>query len=189
MVRATSVRPTLPPILAGLLTLTLVMPVSSVAQDARGPTTSPLPDSLEVVGAFDYDWSVRTAAGDEVELSEYRGEVLVVNLWATWCPPCVAELGTFERLRQALGNLGSEVKVLLVSPEEPDLVREFAARQDLKGDLVTEARRMPESLGDLVLPTTFVVDRAGRIVLRHRGASDWAQPEILAFLRALAGVR
>jgi len=189
VLRAKSARPKLSPILGGLLTLMLVMPVSSAAQDPRVPTASPLPDSMEVVGAFDYDWSVWTAAGDEVELSEYRGEVLVVNLWATWCPPCVAELGTFERLRQALDNLGSGVKLLLVSPEEPDLVREFAARQGLAGDLVTEARRMPESLGDLVLPTTFVVDRAGRIVLRHRGASDWAQPEVLAFLRALEGVR
>lgn len=143
------------------------------------------PDRLAIVGTFDYDWSVRGADGQEVDVATFHGEVLVVNVWATWCAPCVAELGSFERLGQALGNLGADVRLVLVSPESPEVVAEFARRHDFDLDLVTEGRRMPDSLGELVLPTTFVVDREGRIVLRHRGASDWAQPSILAFLRSL----
>lgn len=143
-------------------------------------------DTLEVLGAFDYDWSVRTADGVERPMRDLRGEVLVVNVWATWCAPCVAELGSFERLGRALDNLDADVRLVFVSPEDPETVAAFAERHGFELDLVTEARRIPSSLGELVLPTTFVVDRRGRIVLRHRGASEWAQPGVVAFLRALA---
>lgn len=143
-------------------------------------------EALAVVGPFDYDWSIRTEAGVEVPLAAYRGEVLVVNFWATWCAPCVAELGSFERLERKLRERGTAVRFLYVSPEDPRQVEAFARRYGHGLDLVTEARRAPASLGDLVLPTTFVVNPAGEIVLRHRGASDWALPAVVQFLSALA---
>lgn len=141
-------------------------------------------DGLEVHGDFDFDWRVRTADGLEVPLERFRGRVIVLNLWATWCPPCVAELGSFERLARALES--TDVVILPVSPEEPSAVRSFLQRHGPGLPLLTEATRAPSSLGPLVLPTTFVVDRAGRIVLRHRGASRWDDPAVVAFLTALA---
>jgi peroxiredoxin len=164
-------------LLALLLALAPAPSTAQVAVPGKG--------GLEVLGTFDYDWSIRTAEGEEVELESLRGEVLVVNFWATWCAPCVAELGSFERLEAQLEAADARVRFLYVSPEDPGQVEGFADRYGYELDLVTEARRAPDSLGDLVLPTTFVVDRKGRILLRHRGASDWAQPEIAAFLFSL----
>ena len=166
-----------------LLALLLALaPAPSTAQVAV-----PGEGELEVLGTFDYDWSIRNAEGVEVPLETLRGEVLVVNFWATWCAPCVAELGSFERLQRQLEAADAGVRFLYVSPEDPGQVEDFADRHGYELDLVTEARRAPDALGELVLPTTFVIDREGRIVLRHRGASDWAQPEVVAFLFSLGG--
>lgn len=183
----------------------LALAPSAVAGQTAGSGTRPateaqLPGGVEVLGTFDYDWSVRTADGVEVPLEAYRGDVLVVNFWATWCAPCVAELGSFERL---IGMLDSDaagasdegggdpeaarVRFLFVSPEAPEQVERFGRRYAPGLELVTEARRAPPSLGEMVLPTTLVVAPGGGIVLRHRGASEWAQPDVARFLRALAG--
>jgi len=126
------------------------------------------------------------ADGTEVDLESLRGEVLVVNFWATWCAPCVAELDSFERLEARLAERGAAVRFLYVSPETPEVVEPFGKRHAPSLDLVTEGRRAPASLGDLVLPTTFVVNRAGEIVMKHRGASDWALPAVAEFLAGLA---
>ncbi len=133
---------------------------------------------------FDYDWSVRTLDHAEVPVERYRGRVLVVNVWATWCPPCVAELASFEVLA---GRVDPErVALLLVSPESASVVEAFQRRHELAAPLVVESRPLPESLGALVLPTTFVVDPTGRVALRHRGAADWGDPRVAAFLDSLS---
>jgi thiol-disulfide isomerase/thioredoxin len=133
---------------------------------------------------FDYDWSVRTLDGVEVPIERYRGRVLVVNVWATWCPPCVAELASFESLARQVDP--ERVALLLVSPEPAETVVAFQRRHDLGVPLVIEERSLPENLGPLVLPTTFVADPLGRIALRHRGAADWGDPRMAAFLDSLS---
>lgn len=168
------------PFVAALTAIVLAPPGG-----ARGQEPS-IERELEVVGMFDPDWSVRRPDGMEIPLNRWEGEVLVVNFWATWCPPCVAELGSFARLESELDARGARVRFLLVSPEDPEVVAEFERRHDIGIELLTEARRAPDSLGEIVLPTTFVVDRRGRIVLKHRGASDWGDPAVVDFLSALA---
>ena len=80
---------------------------------------------------------------------------------------------------------GEGVSFLLVSPEEPKQVARFLQLHQFSLPAFLEAQEMPESFGLEALPTTFVVDRQGRIVLKHRGAADWDLDEVRAFLRAL----
>ncbi len=135
-------------------------------------------------GRADYGWRLRTLDGERVRLERYGGRVLVLNMWATWCPPCVAELASFQRLRDALAGTG--VRLLLVSPEEPDVVAAFLRRHDYDLPVLVEDRRMPDAFGLRALPTTWIIDRDGRIVLKHRGAGQWDDPSVLRFLLHLA---
>lgn len=130
----------------------------------------------------DPDWELRTLEGEELTLGELRGRPVFVNMWATWCPPCVAELASIERLSRALEG---EVRFLLVSPEEPGVVERFARRQQMAVSPVLEATLAPEALGVEALPHTAILDSSGRLVIRHRGATDWDTPEVEALLRSL----
>jgi peroxiredoxin len=146
--------------------------------------TNVAPDGLTIYGRAEYDWQLRTATGGTISLEDYRGRVLFINLWATWCAPCRAELASIERLRDALRD--TDVAFLMVSPEQPKTVQRFLRRHRYDLPALTEAERMPAAFGFRAVPTTFVVDRAGRIVMRHRGAAVWDQESVETFLRHLA---
>lgn len=135
------------------------------------------------VGAF--RWAIRPIGGEEVRLERFRGEVLFVNLWASWCRPCVAELRSIERLRESLGGVDG-VRFVMVSPEGERSVLKFLRRNAYDLPFYTEAQRMPPAFGLRALPTTFIVDRRGRLVLVHRGAADWDTDRVRELITGLA---
>ena len=130
------------------------------------------------------EWRLRTLDGRRVALSDLRGRPVVLNVWATWCRPCVAELASFERLRDSVAADG--VAFAFVSPERVGPVRRFLDRHRYTLPVYLEAERMPGAIGAPALPTTVVLDHTGRVVHRHRGAADWSTPQVRRTLRDLA---
>jgi thiol-disulfide isomerase/thioredoxin len=164
-------------------------PGSGFRSPASGEATSSLPPAVNptgliVHGRADYDWTLRRLDGERVQLEAYRGRVLFINIWASWCAPCVAEMGSIQRLRDSLRDSG--VEFLLVSPEEREPVERFLGRYGYDLPVLLETEEMPAAFGLRALPTTFLVDRSGNIVLKHRGAADWDDDSVRAFLQALA---
>jgi thiol-disulfide isomerase/thioredoxin len=132
----------------------------------------------------DPTWALRTLDDEVFTLADLRGRPVFVNLWATWCPPCVAELASIERLAASVGDA---VSFVLASPEDHRTVRDFVRRHGLGMDPVLEESLAPESFGAVALPHTVILDSEGRLVLRHRGAADWDTDEVRALLVTLAG--
>lgn len=132
----------------------------------------------------DFDWTIRPLEGEPTSLESFRGRVLFIHMWATWCGPCVAEMAQIQALRASLEGTG--VTFLLVSPERPKDVRAFLRRYDYDLPVFLEIQDMPRAFGLEALPSTFIVDRGGRIVFRHRGALEWNQETVRRFLRGLA---
>lgn len=128
-------------------------------------------------------WTLRSLDGGTFTLADLRGRPVFINLWATWCPPCVAELASIDGLAAAVGD---EVAFLLVSPEDEAPVRAFLRRHELGVEPVLEVTLAPDALGAVALPHTVVLDADGRVVLRHRGAADWNTSEVTALLEHLA---
>jgi thiol-disulfide isomerase/thioredoxin len=113
-----------------------------------------------------------TPSGGEVRMADLRGKPLVLNFWATWCPPCVKEMPEFDRFAKGFASQGGQVLGLAV--DNPKAVREFLARSPvgytigLAGfDGTDISRRLGNSSG--ALPFTAVFDREGRIVQRRLG--------------------
>jgi peroxiredoxin len=118
-----------------------------------------------------------------VQLSKYRGKVVLLNFWATWCSPCVAELPSLLQLHRELPN----VVVLGVSiDEDPDAYKSFVERRHVDFTTVRDPSQSAAKLFHTEMwPETYVIDRNGYIRSKYVGATDWSDPEIRAFLKSL----
>lgn len=142
---------------------------------------------LRSYGDADYRWSLESLAGDTLTLARFRGKVMFINVWATWCPPCIAELESIERLAASLReSADSSIAMLLVTPERRATVAPFARRRALATPVYLERKRTPAAWRLFGLPTTYIVAPDGRIVLSHRGATRWDTDQVRDFLRVLA---
>jgi thiol-disulfide isomerase/thioredoxin len=128
------------------------------------------------------------AEGRETRFEAFRGKGLVVNFWATWCPPCVAEMPALDRAHAALARDGIEVLALSSDRGGRTQVAPFYARTGLKNLAMWFDPRgaAGRALGVRGLPTTLILDRAGREVARLEGEAEWDRPEMLAAIRRLA---
>ena len=120
-----------------------------------------------------------------VALNQFRGQIVVLNFWATWCPPCVEEMPSLVQMQRRMRAKG--VTVVAVSID----VDENAYRQFLKEhgvDLLTvrdPAQKTPELYGTHGWPETFIIDRKGVMRRKFIGPVDWTEPEITDFLSKL----
>lgn len=125
--------------------------------------------------------------GAELTLADFRGRVVVLNIWATWCPPCRAEMPTLDRLQAELGGPRFEVVALSVDRAGPAVVRTFYDEEgiDRLALYIDRSMRSMPRLGVVGIPTTLVLDPQGREIARAAGEADWATPEMLAYFRGL----
>ena len=148
--------------------------VGAVALVTLGPEVQ----RVEVGGRAPNFKAVNLATNDSVSLrDEYRGSVTLVNIWATWCGPCIEEMPAIERLYQALGPRGFRVAAVSIDEGDPADVRAFAQRLGITFDLLQDRtgliQRTYQTTG---VPESFLLDRDGVIVKRIIGAHDWGSP-------------
>lgn len=173
--------------LAGLVGLGLLM--GSLLESEMGLPPPPIPAESHagVYGRMPYDWSVSTLDGRTVALDSLRGRVVVVHFWATWCGPCVKELPQIAALAESLRSDG--VTLLALSEESARTIRAFLWRRGLGMPAYRAPPPIPRALVTPGIPSTFVVDRAGWIRLRHVGAAGWNDESARRFVRRLARQR
>ena len=126
--------------------------------------------------------------GNKVSLSSLRGRVVVVNFWATWCPPCRTEMPSMERLYRDLK--GSGLALLAVAVKEnkkqvADFMRDFGLSFPA---LLDTDGRVSRSYGTVGLPNTYLIDRKGRLIGHKPGSRDWATASTVEFFRKLLAV-
>jgi len=126
-------------------------------------------------------------AGTVLTLEDFRGKVVVLNLWATWCTPCREEMPTLDALQAQLGGERFEVVALSIDRAGPSVVREFYQEVGIRHLrlYIDPSMRSPAALGVAGIPTTLVVDPDGRELARLVGPADWAAPDMLAYFGGL----
>ena len=138
---------------------------------------------LAIHGHADYAWTIRPLDGEPIELEAFRGDVLMINLWASWCTPCVREMETIERLAKRLAD--TEVRFLIVAAEGERAVRRHLRRYSYDLPIYLEVDPIPPPFGLRGLPTSWIVDRQGRILVRRHGEAVWDTDEVERFVRSL----
>lgn len=110
------------------------------------------------------DFTVRTLAGDKVTLSDLRGEVVLVNFWATWCPPCRLEIPGFQRVYDDYKDQGFTVVGLSTDEEGPGIVRSFVTDKGITYPVGMATEEMRRLYGGVdALPQSFLLDRTGHV--------------------------
>jgi thiol-disulfide isomerase/thioredoxin len=147
------------------------------------PPDFPAKDQLTVYGEADPDWSVQSLDGDPVSMAELEGKVVFLNLWATWCMPCVAEMPSIQELHRSLE--GEEVAFLLVSDEDAETVRGLLEEEGLDLPVYLRTGDLPAEFASRGIPATFIIDPEGTIVYRHVGSAKWGDESCAEFIRGL----
>ncbi len=139
-------------------------------------------DAKDRLHLKDYNWSLIDAKGREVNLESYKGKVILINNWATWCPPCVAEMPSLQKLYNVYKN---NVVFLFVAHDKPDKVQMFLQKNALHIPVYFAQSNPPSLLQSSSIPTTYIIDQNGAIVVQKTGAADWNSGQVHKILDKL----
>lgn len=139
------------------------------------------PSTIEAskrVKLLSYNWKLRDTKGRYFDFSTAEGKVIIINFWATWCPPCIAEMPSLEALYQKY-KTNDNVVFLFVSNEERDVLDMFVEQNNYNFEVHQALTAYPKALTVSSIPRTFVINKNGAIVIDKSGAANWASDRVI----------
>lgn len=123
-------------------------------------------------------WKLMDLEGKEVTSTQFQGKVVVVDFWATWCPPCVKEIPGYIELQKKYGSEGLVIVGVSLDQKGPTHVKKFADAKGMNYQIVMGDDKVADAFGGIqVIPTTFIINREGRIVHQKTGAMSHEEYE------------
>lgn len=121
--------------------------------------------------------------GEITSLKSLKGNVIFLNFWATWCPPCIAEMPSIQKLHAEMGN---DIAIVLLSFDDDfEKAKAFDKRKEYNLPIYAPASNLPSTFTSSALPTTYIIDKKGNIVLTHKGMADYNTTKFKDFLKSL----
>lgn len=148
-------------------------------------------DTIKHVQFAERNWKLKAFLGDTVNFSSSKGHVIIINFWATWCPPCVKEMGSFQKLYNSYQDKidfyfiskGNSVR----KPEKPSKIKAFLKAHELSLPIFRALGKPPKPIDGWSLPTTYIISKSGEIIVEKNGEADWNNPKIRKLLDRLIG--
>lgn len=128
-----------------------------------------------------YNMELENSKGERVSMEEFKGKVIFMNVWATWCAPCIDEMPTIQNLFQEVDK--ERVNFIMLSMDQDfEKAIEFRNKNEFDFEIYRLIGPMPALYHTKLIPTTFVIDSAGNLVLQHDGMGKFDSPEFKEFL-------
>lgn len=164
----------------GLLATGLMNPdVEEITHMKSNNTTSPTPIGPKA----DMNFKLIDVNGKVTSLQELKGKVIFINLWATWCPPCIAEMPSIDSLYKTVGD---DVAFVMVSLDRDfETAKAFNERKGYNFPIYAPAGGIPAMYNTNSIPSTYVIDALGNLALTHRGMADYSDSKFIEFLKSL----
>jgi thiol-disulfide isomerase/thioredoxin len=165
---------------AAVLSYVLLMDARPLPSGEKISAAPPVVASLPAARFFD-------AEGQAQTLADYKGRVVLVNLWAVWCPPCVVELPDLDRLHAAMKGKDFKLLPIAVGKHEAQQIQTFFDDKGLDhlGVFIDSEREIMSKWPVGGLPVSFLIDRDGTVVEKFDGIRDWSSPEMMAKIKVL----
>ncbi len=150
-------------------------------RDSTLKTTEPIQPGLKMP-----NFTFPDINGKEVSLSDHRGKVVLVNVWATWCPPCRQEMPSMQSLYEKFKGENFEILAVSIDSEGREAVAPFMRKMNLTFPALLDPGETIRSLyGITGVPESFIIDKQGILVEKIIGPINWATPEVFFFFKDL----
>jgi len=173
-------------ILFGVLLVALILPQSRKhIQITLAQLVSFSPSEIEEANQHTikaYTGTFFDLEGNRAVFKASKGKVVLVNFWATWCPPCIAELPSLSALHM---QFGEQVDFYFISNESPETLQSFLNSKNLELPVFTSVSQLPKELNYTSFPTTIVISKHGKIIIKEEGVAKWDSESVVDKLKTL----
>ena len=162
-----------------IVTIACSVPENSESEDVSGPA---------VEGRLAPQFSVKDRSGQLHSLNDFRGKVVLVNFWATWCPPCIEEMPSMDSLQKTLDQ--EKFSIIAISVDDSwDPVDTFIKLSNLDLNIYSDFEgKIAKLYGTHKVPETYILNKEGIVVRKILGEIDWTSPKVLSYLKELGAV-
>lgn len=142
-------------------------------------------NSIEnLVTKADFSMNLINSKGEKVTMEQYRGKTIFINIWATWCPPCIAEMPSINAMYKDIDH--DKIEVLMVSFDQKfEKAVEFKDQKKFDFEVYRIDGRVPQMYNSQSIPTTYIIDSKGDLVFTHMGMADYNRKDFKEFLKRL----
>lgn len=131
-------------------------------------------------------FKMRNLDGKTVDFENLKGKVIFLNIWATWCAPCIAEMPNIQRLYEKVGSDRIAFVMLSMDQGSVEKVQKFIDKKGFTFPVYMPVSQLPQEFSTSAIPTTIIVSPEGEIVARHEGMAEYDTPEVQQFLLNMA---
>lgn len=165
----------------GLLATGLMTPNVEKIDQNQSDENEPTAASTDV--SADFNLLLMDEDGKTKSLEEFKGKVIFMNMWATWCPPCIAEMPNINKLHKEMGD---EVAFVMVSLDDDfETAKAFNKRKGYDLPIYALQSNRPPMYQSTTVPTTYVINAQGKLVLTHKGMANYNTKKFKKFLKGL----
>ncbi len=139
----------------------------------------------EDIEEADYNFSIKDIDGNKISFDQFKGKTIFMNFWATWCPPCIAEMPDIHELRTSLRNRDDIIFIMISMDRKQQKAKEFMVKENLDLPVYFLNTQLPEIYDTHSIPTTYVISPQGKIVAKHHGIAKYNSEKFTEFLMTL----